>query len=121
MQTDMVSGDFDIGLPKFTLSYGVKLNNALSALGMPTAFTDGADFTKINAKGGLTLSLLKQDTFVAVDEKGTEAAAVTTGVITVTSAPVPILCNCPFLCIIHEKTSGTILFFGKIADPTGAN
>ncbi|WP_461090768.1 serpin family protein [Spirosoma gilvum] len=118
LQKAMTSGTIDIGLPKFTMEYEIKLNKALSALGMPTAFTDAADFTKINAKGGLTLSFVKQNTFVAVDEKGTEAAAVTTGGISVTSAPMPVLCDRPFLFVIHEKTSGTILFVGKIADPT---
>lgn len=118
LQKDMTPGEIDFGLPKFTLSYEIKLNNALSALGMPTAFTDRADFTKINAKGGLTLSFVKQNTFVAVDEKGTEAAAVTTGGVSTTSARIPILCDRPFVFVIHEKTSGTVLFVGKIADPT---
>ncbi|GAB2599409.1 serpin family protein [Spirosoma areae] len=121
LQKDMTEGMADIGLPKFSLSYEIKLNNVLSDMGMPTAFTDGADFTKINAKGGLTLSFIKQNTFVAVDEKGTEAAAVTTGEISVTSAPMPTLCNRPFVVVIHEKTSGTVLFIGKIADPTLTN
>ncbi|GAB4045665.1 serpin family protein [Spirosoma litoris] len=118
LQQAMTSSMIDIGLPKFTLTYAINLNKTLSTLGMPTAFTDGADFTKINKQGGLTLSFVKQNTFVAVDEQGTEAAAVTTGGISVTSAPVPILCNRPFIFVIHEKASGTILFVGKIADPT---
>lgn len=118
LQQVMTSGTIDIGLPKFTLSYDINLNKALSALGMPTAFTDAADFTNINKQGGLTLSFVKQNTFVAVDEKGTEAAAVTTGGVSVTSMPIPTLCNRPFVFVIHEKTTGTILFVGKIADPT---
>lgn len=121
LQTAMSLGEFDIGLPKFTFSYGIKLNSILSAMGMPMAFTNGADFAKINANGGLALSSVKQDTFVAVDEKGTEAAAVTTGMVSVTAVILPTLCNRPFLCVIHEKTSGTILFIGKIADPTQSN
>jgi serpin B len=111
----------DIGLPKFTFSYEIKLNDVLSEMGMPTAFTDQADFSKMNPKGGLMLSFVKQNTFVAVDEKGTEAAAVTTGGISVTSAPMPTLCNRPFLFVIHEKKSGTVLFVGRIADPTKTN
>jgi serpin B len=118
LKKDMTLGKLDIGLPKFNLTYEIKLNNALSTMGMPTAFTDVADFTKINDKGGLTLSFIKQNTFVAVDEKGTEAAAVTTGGISVTSMPQATLCDRPFVFVIHEKTSGTVLFVGKIADPT---
>ena len=118
LQKDMILGNIDIGLPKFTLKYDINLNNTLSAMGMPTAFTNQADFTKINAKGGLTLSFVKQFTFVAVDEKGTEAAAVTPGGISTTSVQLPTLCDRPFVFVIHEKTTGTILFVGKIADPT---
>lgn len=121
LQKDMVLGNIDIGLPKFTLKYEIKLNDALSALGMPTAFTDRADFTKINTKGGLTLSFVKQNTFVAVDEKGTEAAAVTTGGVSTVSLPQSTICDRPFVFVIHEKTTGTILFVGKIADPNKSN
>ncbi|QHV95443.1 serpin family protein [Spirosoma endbachense] len=121
LQKDMAAGVLDFGLPKFTLTYEVKLNSVLSGMGMPTAFTDHADFTKMNANGGLTLSFVKQNTFVAVDEKGTEAAAVTTGGISTTSMPIPKLCDRPFVFVIHEKTSGTVLFVGKIADPTKTN
>lgn len=121
LQKDMSLGKFDIGLPKFTMNYEIKLNNILQAMGMPTAFTDRADFTKINSQGRLTLSFVKQNTFVAVDEKGTEAAAVTTGGISVTSAPLAYLCDRPFVFVIHEKTSGTVLFVGKVADPTKTN
>ncbi|SOD96581.1 serpin family protein [Spirosoma fluviale] len=118
LQKEMVKSTLDIGLPKFTVNYEAKLNNVLSTLGMPTAFTDQADFTKINTRGGLLLSFVKQNTFVAVDEAGTEAAAVTTGGISTTSVQMPTLCDRPFAFVIHEKTSGTVLFVGKIADPT---
>ncbi len=121
LQKDMVLGNIDIGLPKFTLNDDLSLNSALGALGMPTAFTDRADFTKINAKGGVLLSSVKQNTFVAVDERGTEAAAVTTGEMQVTAMPVATLCDRPFVFVIHEKTTGTILFIGKIANPTLIN
>ncbi|AUD05632.1 serpin family protein [Spirosoma pollinicola] len=121
LQKDMILGKLDIGLPKFTLSYEINLNKALSTMGMLTAFTNQADFTKINAQGGLTLSFVKQNTFVSVDETGTEAAAVTTSGVSTTSAQLPTLCNRPFVFVIHEKTSGTVLFIGKIADPTKTN
>ena len=121
LQRTMTAGKTDIGLPKFTLNYEINLNKALSTMGMPTAFTDGADFTKMNAKGGLMLSFVKQNTFVSVDEKGTEAAAVTTGGVSTTSFQEPTLLNRPFVFVIHEKTSGTVLFVGKIADPTKTN
>jgi serpin B len=117
----MALSKLDFGLPKFTLNYAISLNKALSTLGMPTAFTNQANFSKINAKQGLLLSFVKQNTFIAVDEKGTEAAAVTTSGMSTTSIQLPTLCDRPFLLVIHEKTSGTVLFVGKIADPTKAN
>ncbi|GAB4039142.1 serpin family protein [Spirosoma gilvum] len=118
LQQLMREATMDIGLPRFTMNYEIKLNNALSALGMPTAFSGAADFTKINAEGGLMLDFVKQNTFLAIDEQGTEAAAVTTGAVKFNSGPLPVICNRPFVFLIHEKTSGTILFVGKIADPT---
>ena len=121
IQKGMILGHMDIGLPKFTLNYEIKLNKVLNDMGMSTAFTDKADFTKINSKGGLTLSFVKQNTFVAVDEKGTEAAAVTSVGVTTTAVQLPTLINRPFAFVIHEKTTGTILFIGKIADPTKTN
>ncbi len=121
IQKGMLMGKVDIGLPKFTLNYEIMLNKALSDMGMPTAFSDRANFTKINSKGGLTLSFVKQNTFVAVDEKGTEAAAVTSVGVVTTSIQLPTLVNRPFVFVIHEKTTGAILFIGKIADPTKTN
>ena len=121
VQKAMTLGNMEIGLPKFTLNYDIKLNGVLSAMGMPTAFTDAANFTRINSKGGLTLSFVKQNTFVAVDEKGTEAAAVTSTGVSTTSVQLPLLCDRPFAFVIQEKTTGTILFTGKIADPTKSN
>ncbi|MBC8154583.1 MAG: serpin family protein [Bacteroidetes bacterium] len=116
-QTAMVAGKVDLGLPKFTLNYEINLNNVLAGMGMPTAFTDRADFTKINAGGEMLLSFVKQNTFVAVDEKGTEAAAVTTGAVSTVSIQEPTLFDRPFVVVIHEKTSGVVLFMGKIAHP----
>lgn len=121
LQKDMTVSKVDLGLPKFTLNYEIKLNSILSDMGMPTAFTDRADFTKMNPNGNLLLSFVKQNTFVAVDEKGTEAAAVTSSGVSTTSYKEPTLFNRPFVFVIHEKTSGTVLFVGKIADPTKTN
>ncbi|GAB4001270.1 serpin family protein [Spirosoma daeguense] len=118
LQKDMTEGTVDFGLPKFTLEYEIQLNEVLKTMGMPTAFTNSADLSKISTATGLKLSFVKQNTFVTVDEKGTEAAAVTSVGVVTTSVPLPVLCNRPFVFVIHEKTSGTVLFVGKIANPT---
>lgn len=117
IQKDMTEGTIDIGLPRFTFEYEISLNGILSKMGMPTVFTDAANLTGINRNGGLKVDFVKQNTFVAVDEKGTEAAAVTSIGVVLTSLPQPYLCDRPFVFLIHEKTSGTVLFMGKIVDP----
>lgn len=107
-----------IGLPKFTLEYEIVLNEVLQQMGMPTAFIPGsADLTKINKNGKLNVGFVKQNTFVAVDEKGTEAAAVTTIGIELTSLPQTYYADRPFVFVISEKTSNTILFMGKMMNP----
>lgn len=118
LQQNLRESKVDIGLPKFTMEYEVFLNKVLADMGMPTVFTDAANLTKINRNGGLAVSFVKQNTFVAVDEKGTEAAAVTTIGIELTSAgPDPIVCDRPFVFLITEKGSGAVLFMGKIVNP----
>lgn len=108
-----------IGLPKFTVEYETNLNNVLGKMGMPTMFSDAADLSKISPPAGkLKVGFVKQNTFVAIDEKGTEAAAVTTIGIELTSAPIlpEFICNRPFAFFISEKQSNTILFAGKIVN-----
>lgn len=108
-----------VGLPKFTLEYETNLNKVLENLGMPMMFSDAADLSKISAPAGkIKVGFVKQNTFVAIDEKGTEAAAVTTIDIKLTSAPIlpEFICNRPFAFFISEKQSNTILFAGKIVN-----
>ena len=108
-----------VGLPKFTLEYETNLNKVLENMGMPTMFSDAADLSKISAPAGkIKVGFVKQNTFVAIDEKGTEAAAVTTIDIKLTSAPIlpEFICNRPFAFFISEKQSNTILFAGKIVN-----
>jgi serpin B len=89
----------------------------MQALGMRAAFAQGADFTHMSPRGReLVISLLQQNTFVTIDEEGTEAAAVTTVGVALTSLPVPTLVRVdrPFVFVIRERLSGTVLFMGKI-------
>lgn len=108
-----------IGLPKFKMEYSKKLNDVLISMGMPSAFSSTADLSKISPPAGkIKVGFVKQDTFVAVDEEGTEAAAVTTIGIELTSVPnyPTVICDRPFLFTISERTSGTIMFVGKIVN-----
>jgi len=109
-----------VTMPKFTLEYDIELNEALKALGMEVAFDPfNADFTRIYSGGErIYISKVKHKTFVDVNEKGTEAAAVTSVEIGITSMPPMIIVDRPFLFAIREKFSGTILFLGVIVDPS---
>ena len=104
-----------LSLPRFKLTWSSVLNPELRALGMGVAF-DLADFTPMSPRGKeLIITKVIQKTFVDVNEEGTEAAAATSVGVGVTSAPPPIRIDRPFIFVIRERLSGTILFIGKIA------
>ena len=112
------SDSLDIYLPKFTLEYELELKEVLSALGMEIAFTPAADFTQMFAGGGVWIDKVKHKTFVEVDEEGTTAAAVTSVVMVNSIDDSQFYVDQPFAFVIREAGSGTILFLGKIMDPT---
>ena len=117
---NLSDSDVDIYLPKFKLAWEDTLNDELKRLGMRQAFVpDGAQFTRISRSLGnrLYIDFVKQKAFVDVNEVGTEAAAVTVVGIGLTSAPVPVQINRPFVFAIRERLSGTVLFLGKIVEP----
>jgi serpin B len=119
-------GDFSEGivqLPKIELEYERVLNDELIDMGMAIAFGRGdipPDLSRIGP-GDLAISLVKQKTYVRVDEEGTEAAAVTVVVINQTSAPQTpaLIVDRPYLFAIRERLSGTVLFLGVVRDPRG--
>jgi serine protease inhibitor len=111
--------EITLHFPKFKLEYEIELNDALSALGMAVAFQGGlADFSRITGDRSLYIHLVKHKTFVEVDEKGTEAAAVTVVEIRETSAgpgdEIFMRVDRPFLVVIRERSSDALLFMGKI-------
>jgi len=108
-----------VSLPRFTLEYELALNDALKALGMEEAFNAGqADFTRMYPGGGVWIDTVLHKTFVEVNEEGTEAAAVTSVSMRELSAPTSLIVDRPFVFLIRERFSGTILFLGKIMDPS---
>jgi serpin B len=110
-------------LPKFKLEYSVELNQPLQALGMKLAFDmDKANFSGIATN--LYISAARQKTFVEVKEEGTEAAAVTAipmpesiGIHMPPPNPFQMIVDRPFLFLIEDNRTGTILFMGAIFDP----
>lgn len=113
----------DLTLPKWNFRTQAQLGEILIGLGMPTAFGGGADFSAMTAEEKLFISAVVHEVFVAVDEKGTEAAAATAVVMERLSAPAPgreIVVDRPFLFVIHDVEHGTPLFLGRVDDPTAA-
>ena len=102
--------------PKFKLHYKKELSDVLTDLGMGVAFTNQANFRNI-ADTSLAISKVKHKTFLKVDEEGTEASGATSVEVRVTSAPPSFVVNRPFVVVIRENHSGTILFIGTVADP----
>ena len=114
--------EVELFLPRFRMAYERTLNDDLKALGMTHAFDERADFSRLSTNGGLSISAVKQKSWVDVNEEGTEAAAATVVEIIETSLPqIPVVrVDRPFLFVIRERLSGTILFVGKIVAPPGA-
>ena len=87
-------------------------------MGIPLAFSDQADLTGMDGSGNLSISAVVHKAFVKVNEEGTEAAAATAVGIRTTSMPPMFEANHPFLFLIRENSTGTILFIGRITDPS---
>ncbi len=120
-----VDTDVQLQLPRFSFKYNEEhMIPVLSALGMGVAFDPGnADFTRINSNGGLYISDIKHKTYIETNEEGTEAAAVTSVEISETSIgndpqPIYFTVDRPFVFLITEKSTGTILFIGTVVNPT---
>jgi serpin B len=110
-----------VQMPRFRFKYEKLLNDPLIDMGMRTPFSARADFTRLTPvarTSPVCIHFVKQNSFVEVNEEGTEAAAVTTVGISVTSAPPTFAVDRPFLFVIRERLSGAILFVGAIGDPT---
>lgn len=118
--------DASVALPKFTFRAGGSMVPALKALGLKEPFGRSADFGGLfgeASKEPLGISEVVQRTFVAVDEKGTEAAAASAVVVSIRSAPMgqprEVKIDRPFLFFLHDS-AGHVLFAGRVADPTSA-
>lgn len=110
----------DIGLPRFTFEYETSLNDALKALGMAAAFDpDEANFSGMNPAPDLHIKDVKHKTFIELNEEGTEAAAVTSVEVGITSMPqtFSMTIDRPFFFAIVDRMTGAILFMGALEEP----
>ncbi|MGQ0531720.1 MAG: serpin family protein [Caulobacteraceae bacterium] len=113
----------DLTLPKVEMRADYTLNRHLQAMGVRAAFTDAADFSAITADQALMISAVIHKTFLAIDEEGTEAAAVTAIDMVTTAAPhgppppppIEFKADRPFLIVLHHKPTRALLFLGRIA------
>lgn len=112
--------EYNVLLPKFKFKYEKKLNESLTNLGMQDAFSpNAADFSNLSDVATF-ISFVKQNTFVDVNEEGTEAAAVTTIGFEVTSAgggTPTVHFDKPFIFVVRERTTNTLLFIGTVYNP----
>jgi serpin B len=130
--SDIISGlqpaRLALTMPKFEFDSEFNLKDTLAFMGMPDAFKppwpvsgEGADFSGMTGRRELFISDVVHKAFVAVDEKGTEAAAATGVIIGVTSAPVDppvqVTIDRPFIFLIRDIETGAILFAGRVLNP----
>jgi serpin B len=109
-----------VAFPKFTFTSEFSLADTLAAMGMPDAFSSAADFSGMDGTKTLYVSAVVHKAFVDVNEEGTEAAAATGVGISRTSLPqrTPVFrADRPFLFLIRDRRSGSVLFLGRVADP----
>jgi serpin B len=108
-------------LPKFEMASDFSLVDALATMGMPTAFSMGADFSGMDGTQDLFIGEVLHKSFITVDEAGTEAAAATAVEMQLKGAPmepIEVTVDQPFIFFIRDIETGTILFAGRVVDPS---
>jgi serpin B len=112
----------DVTLPRFKATFEVSLSAALAEMGISEALSGSADFSGMSdEKRGLQISDVIHKAFIDVDEEGTVAAAVTAvsmeGGTARSEEPVSFVADHPFLYVIRDRHSDSILFMGRVIDP----
>ena len=117
---DMSVRRVDVFLPKFILNAKYMLPDTLAKMGMPTAFTDKADFSGMDGKKDLYIQRVVHQGLVEVNEEGTEAAAATGVAMGLKSMSLPaprFRADHPFMFLIQERETGKIIFMGRVEKP----
>lgn len=113
---EMKLGEIEVGLPRFRVSDNMELQDVLASMGITDAFTDKADFSKIT-DDFIYISKVIHKTYIDVNEKGTEAAAVTAVDFRTTSIGQNFIFNKPFIFIISAYGYDNVMFIGSIVNP----
>ena len=122
---DDVIGDIEpdwvtLTMPLFKFDSQFVLGDTLASMGMPGAFDGRADFSGMTGNRDLWISEVVHEVFVSVDEEGTEAAAAT-GVAMLLGGPgkepIPVPVDRPFIFLIRDNGTGTVLFLGRVSNP----
>jgi serine protease inhibitor len=116
------SKEVQLSFPKFKIESSFSLTDAFKSLGMVDAFEPGAaDFSGMDGARDLFIQAILHKAYVNVDEEGTEAAAATAVVVGLTALPaepIKVDIDHPFLFVIRDRQSGSILFMGRVVDPS---
>jgi len=110
-----------LAMPQFEFESSFSLRETLAMMGMPVAFSGGADFSGMTGNRDLFIADVVHKAFVSVDEAGTEAAAATAVVMQLTAVPetpVEVTVDHPFIFLIRDIETGTILFVGRVVNPS---
>ncbi|MBA7621050.1 hypothetical protein ES703_28407 [subsurface metagenome] len=125
-QVDGIAGRLEfrqvtLAMPRFEFESDFSLRETLAAMGMPLAFSWAADFSGMTGNQDLFIADVVHKAFVSVDEAGTEAAAATAVVMPLSippEEPVEVTVNRPFIFLIHDIETGSILFIGRVVNPS---
>jgi serpin B len=118
--SDLQFTEVTLTMPKFEFDSEFSLKDTLAEMGMPIAFSDAADFSGMTGNPELAISDVLHKAFVSVDEAGTEAAAATAAIVGETAIPeqpVEVTIDHPFIFLIRDIETGSILFVGRVANP----
>jgi serine protease inhibitor len=117
---DLAETEVQVSLPGFELTFPFRLDDTLKSMGMIDAFSDKADFSAMDASRTLFIGAVLHKAFVAVNEQGTEAAAASAVVMQLKTVAFPSIvfrADHPFIFLIREKETGSLLFIGRVVNP----
>jgi len=118
--SDLQLAQVTLTMSRFEFDSEFSLKDTLAEMGMPAAFSEAADFSGMTGTRDLCISAVLHKAFVSVDEAGTEAAAATAVIVGETAVPgqsVEVTVNRPFIFLIRDIETGSILFVGRVLNP----